>query len=98
VGYQPTAPASAADVAKAAYNDAAWLTLRRLILERDAYLCQIRKRGCTSHATQVDHITALAHGGARLDPANLRAACIHCNASEGAIVGNRKREPRTVTW
>jgi 5-methylcytosine-specific restriction endonuclease McrA len=84
-------------VAKAVYNDRAWLTMRQLILERDAHRCQIRKPGCTSHATQVDHITALAHGGARLDPGNLRAACTHCNASEGAIVGNARRATG-YTW
>jgi 5-methylcytosine-specific restriction endonuclease McrA len=40
----------------------------------------------------VDHIIPLAHGGARLDPANLRAACSHCNASLGA------RVVRPTTW
>jgi 5-methylcytosine-specific restriction endonuclease McrA len=43
----------------------------------------VRGYGCTQHATAVDHIIAVADGGAFYDPANLRATCVHCNASRG---------------
>ena len=56
-----------------------WQRIRRTILERDQHLCQINGPGCTTHATQVDHITPVAHGGQWWEPSNLRAACATCN-------------------
>ena len=56
-----------------------WQRIRRTILERDQHTCQIRGEGCTTTATQVDHITPVAHGGAWWDPHNLRASCATCN-------------------
>jgi 5-methylcytosine-specific restriction endonuclease McrA len=78
--------------------DADWRRFRTLILARDNRQCQIRGNRCTRHATEVDHITPLAVGGARLDPTNARAACKPCNSQLGAILGNRLREPHTVNW
>lgn len=69
-------------MARPAYTGA-WPHVRRLILERDGHACQIHMPGCTGRATQVDHIVPLAHGGPRLDPANLRASCGHCNIARG---------------
>lgn len=66
------------------YNDPAWRRVRKLVLERDEYRCRIRGRGCTEVATTVDHIVPLSAGGARLDPANLQAACSWDNVSKGA--------------
>lgn len=66
------------------YNDPAWRRVRKLVLERDDYVCQIRGRGCTGLATTVDHIIPLSAGGARLDPANLQAACSFDNTAKGA--------------
>ncbi|WP_425298093.1 HNH endonuclease [Nocardia brasiliensis] len=54
-------------------------TVRRMILTRDARLCQIRADGCLTDATQVDHIIPVSRGGTN-DPANLRAACTPCNS------------------
>ncbi len=34
----------------------AWKTIRRYVLERDRYTCQIQGRKCTTGATCVDHI------------------------------------------
>ncbi len=64
--------------------DADWERLRLAILRRDQWRCRIDGPGCTRLATSVDHIVPLALGGARLDPANLRAACGHCNSARGA--------------
>lgn len=74
--------------------DRDWRKVRLLILRRDGYRCQIQGPGCTGHAGTVDHITSLHQGGARLDPANLQAACGHCNYGKG----NRDREPRSERW
>jgi 5-methylcytosine-specific restriction endonuclease McrA len=71
-----------------------WPPVRRLVLVRDGGRCQIRRARCTLIATAVDHVVPLVvlaeRGELRLafDPANLRAACSSCNASEGAKVGN----------
>lgn len=58
-----------------------WRVVRLQVLVRDAWTCQIRGPGCTLVARTVDHVRALSDGGAPYDPRNLRAACVHCNAS-----------------
>ena len=58
-----------------------WQRVRRQVLERDGYRCQIGYQGCTVQATQVDHIRPMSAGGAKYDPSNLRAACRTCNAA-----------------
>ena len=58
-----------------------WQRIRKQILERDNHTCQINAPGCTTHATQVDHITPVSQGGQWWEPTNLRAACAKCNAS-----------------
>lgn len=56
-----------------------WQRIRPQILARDNGTCQINGPGCTTIATQVDHITPVHAGGAWYDPTNLRAACANCN-------------------
>ena len=58
-----------------------WRRVRAKVLERDGYRCQIGYPGCTVLATQVDHVRPLSAGGAKYDPANLRASCRRCNAA-----------------
>lgn len=53
--------------------------MRREILERAGWRCQLQLPGCLGVATEVDHIIRLAHGGPAFDSANLRAACTACN-------------------
>lgn len=72
--------------------DHAWQQVRRIVLHRDRYECQIRGPRCTQQATEADHIVALAKGGARLDLTNLRAACRPCNAAEGGRLGQARRQ------
>ena len=62
------------------YNSATWRKVRKLILERDGFVCQLRGPGCTIKATDVDHVVACRDGGAWYDPSNLRAACRQCNS------------------
>ena len=45
---------------------------------------QPRCQGCGAVATEVDHITPLADGGAELDPANLQSLCQSCHAAKTA--------------
>lgn len=59
-----------------------WRAIRRRVLVRDNHTCQIRRPGCTGHATTVDHIQPHSLGGTdTMD--NLRAACAYCNYSRG---------------
>ena len=79
--------------------DHTWQKVRLIVLARDAYRCQIRGPRCTERATEADHIVSLAQGGARLDPANLRAACRPCNASAGGTLGaQRKQRTPSRDW
>ena len=72
-------------------NTAAWKRIRVKVLQRDGHRCQIRGPGCTSHATQVDHILNTAAGGAELDPANLQSACASCNARKAQREATKAR-------
>jgi 5-methylcytosine-specific restriction endonuclease McrA len=66
--------------------DGDWDALRRFVLERDEYRCH----WCHGPATTGDHVEALVDGGARLDPANVVAACIPCNSRRGADAARRR--------
>lgn len=57
--------------------------IRKQVLIRDNYECQIRGDGCLLTANTVDHIHPKAWGG-RATPDNLRAACKPCNQAKGA--------------
>lgn len=77
-----------------AYNE-----LRARVLADAGYQCQIGLEGvCSGTATQLDHIRALADGGALLDPANVRAACRECNQKLGAHVGSRRAGTYHGRW
>jgi 5-methylcytosine-specific restriction protein A len=56
-----------------------WRKIRRQVLDRDRWKCQIRGPRCRGTATTVDHIVPWRDGGAIYDPRNLRAACRECN-------------------
>jgi 5-methylcytosine-specific restriction endonuclease McrA len=77
------------------YADAAWRAVRQRILRRDGYVCQIKGDKCRGRATHVDHVVNVLDGGARLDPANLRAACASCNIGKrNSEVAARARRQR----
>jgi hypothetical protein len=56
-----------------------WARVRKSVLERDGYICQIRGKRCKVTATAVDHIIPPPLGPS-FDPDNLRAACKACNS------------------
>ena len=74
--------------------DSDWEAVRLVILERDAWRCQIRGAKCTLVATEVDHKIRPEDGGSRLGAHNLRASCRPCNASRGAKARARKLRVR----
>ena len=59
-----------------------WRRLVVDVLNRDGHRCH----WCGGPATSGDHVVPLAHGGSRLDPGNVVAACVSCNSSRGARV------------
>lgn len=70
------------------YTSSAWRKLRRRILARDGYECQIRLPVCVTYATQVDHIVSRVEApDLAMEPQNLRAACGPCNLQLGGRVG-----------
>lgn len=71
-----------------------WLILRKLVLQRDGYVCQLRLPGCKTKATQVDHIIGLAQAPERRwDIENLTSACRSCNIAKG-----NRDNPRGQPW
>ena len=79
VGAKPRAAAKST----ARGYDWAWRRVRLEVLERDGWECRLRLACCITDATTIDHRISLVRGGARLDPANLQAACGPCNDAKG---------------
>jgi 5-methylcytosine-specific restriction endonuclease McrA len=67
---------------KRPYDSQRWRVVRRDVLLRDGFVCQIRLAHCTGSATAVDHVVDWRDGGSWYDAANLRAACASCNSSQ----------------
>jgi 5-methylcytosine-specific restriction protein A len=67
--------------AKARGYDADWRRVRDDVL-RDEPFCRACGPNVISLAVEVDHVTPLAHGGARLDRANLQPLCRECHQSK----------------
>lgn len=55
-----------------------WPSLRRAVLQRDNYRCQIRLAGCKTIATEVDH----RQRGDDHSQTNLQAACSACHKTK----------------
>jgi 5-methylcytosine-specific restriction endonuclease McrA len=75
-----------------------WWQLRRMILVRDHYLCQLQLEGCLGRADSVDHIMPRERGGASV-PENLQAACMRCNRAKAAFFqpgGSYKTPPGKI--
>jgi 5-methylcytosine-specific restriction endonuclease McrA len=67
-----------------------WKALRRVVLRRDRWVCQLQGPRCVGTANEVDHI------GDRDDHrlANLRAVCPPCHASRTGTQAAMARGPR----
>ena len=66
------------------YHSSEWQAVRRQVLDRDHYLCQVCKRaGRITPATTVHHIIPLrVDYGKRLDLPNLETICRACHNAE----------------
>lgn len=65
-----------------------WKTIRKLILERDAYYCRIRR--CNNRAEQVHHFTYSPKTLVGRNPAGLISVCRSCH-KKIEFEGKRKR-------
>ena len=70
-----------------------WAAVRRRILDRDNWRCQI----CGNYGNEVDHMVALFDGGAKYDLENLRCLCRSCHIEVTADL-NRRRNPERSAW
>jgi hypothetical protein len=68
------------------YGTIQWKRLRKAILLRDAYTCQVAGPKCLVRASTVDHITPIILGGDFWSPQNLRASCRACNYASGTHI------------
>ena len=66
------------------YKSIQWRAVRKLVLHRDAYLCQTCKRqGRITPATIVHHIVPVRYDSKMaLEPDNLETMCASCNIAE----------------
>jgi 5-methylcytosine-specific restriction enzyme A len=73
-----------------------WRVIRKQVLERDGYQCQLRFLGiCIGRASEVDHIVQPEAGGNN-SLANLRAVYRRCHARrtgrQGALAKQRRAQ------
>jgi len=69
-----------------------WRRLRKIILKRDCYLCQVcQSGGIVTPATEVDHIVNKADGGTDA-PSNLQSICSRCHQAKTLAEASRSRQ------
>lgn len=93
---RPAGPASLTVSASVRTRGRAWQELRRAILARDRGLCQACKlAGRVTLASEVDHVQALADGGADA-PENLQSLCPPCHLTKTRAEAARRGGEETV--
>jgi 5-methylcytosine-specific restriction endonuclease McrA len=72
-----------------------WASVRREVMKRDRFQCQLRYPGCVGRATEADHIVSVADGGEHTLE-NARAVCKPCHrrrtAQQGGEASKAARE------
>lgn len=59
-----------------------WYWIRKDILKRDRYTCQICKTRTQKRNLDIDHIIPIHWGGNPIDKANLRTLCKECHKAK----------------
>jgi len=60
-------------------------TLKEEIFKRDNYKCQLKLKGCTEIAEELDHIIPISKGGLSIKE-NLQASCSNCNKKKSSNI------------
>jgi 5-methylcytosine-specific restriction protein A len=62
-----------------------WYWVRKDVLKRDRYTCNICKKKMRKALLDVDHIIPIQMGGQIFDKANLRTLCKDCHKAKGNL-------------
>ncbi|HET8874235.1 MAG TPA: HNH endonuclease [Gaiellaceae bacterium] len=69
------------------YSTARWQRLRKAVLARYGYVCQIQGPRCTGYASTVHHLVPSSQAPHLFwEPPNHVAACRRCNYGDGAHI------------
>lgn len=76
-------------------NSPLWRKTSKAHLRANPLCAYCEQAGRIRAATLVDHLLAIADGGAKFDPANFRSCCEDCHAEKTAaeIAARRRGEP-----
>ena len=75
---------------------ARWGRLRRQILARDGWECQVCKK--LLGRADVDHIKPVFQGGAVFDPTNLQVLCVGCHRAKTRLELGQLPDPEREAW
>jgi len=73
--------------------DATWRRLRAWYLAQHPLCVECERAGRVVAAQEVDHVTPISAGGARLDPENLQALCTPCHSRKTFAESRRAAPP-----
>ena len=78
----------------AALDRRRWRRVRREVLARDSWTCQV----CGRWGKICDHVLALFQGGAAYDKANLQILCTSCALDKQRAEQTRPPPPEVKAW
>ena len=81
---------------RADLHTARWRRLRRHILDRDGWECQVC--GKLLGMAQVDHRVPVLKGGALWDESNLQTICFFCHVAKTKIDKGLLPDPEREAW
>jgi 5-methylcytosine-specific restriction endonuclease McrA len=80
------------------YRTQAWRRLRKQVLIRDGFVCQVNGPNCEHVATTAHHkLPASQHPELFFSPENVQAACARCNDHGGAVKGENRANRQTIS-
>jgi 5-methylcytosine-specific restriction endonuclease McrA len=92
---QPERPGIVRTMSDRRYSTAAWQRLRRQVLAREGYVCQVQGPRCTGYADTCNHLLPSSQYPELFwDPTNLQAASRACNYAGGAYTKAENRRSK----
>lgn len=73
------------------YHTTAWRKLRKWFIQQHPFCVECKRKGRTTPAQVVDHITPISQGGAKLDQDNLQPMCHRCHNAKSAREKNNNK-------